>query len=176
MRSPGDVGRSQSLPVRDSSRLKQRVALLLVVALFIPACGGPPRIQTTLTGEPKYLVEHWVPIPGTDKVDKRDSSLVFAETAIRLVGERESPVAWDYTDIEGASYSLSKKPSWILGASLAVFICLPCLAFAFIKKKAHWIAFSTPDGPQLFRVHKNNYLAIMMDLQRNNIDVALLTE
>jgi len=73
-----------------------------------------------------YGVSRSIPIPGTDKVDKRESNLVFANDGLRVEDERSRPVTWAYADIESASYSLSKKPSWILGTALAVFICLQC--------------------------------------------------
>ena len=157
--------------------MKRITTLVVLLAVAVPACGGGPRIQTTLAGEQMFSrVEHWKPIPGTDKVDKRESNLVFAEAGLRVEDEKSDVVLWSYADIKSASYSLSKKPSWILGASLAVFICLPCLAFAFIKKKAHWIAFSTPDGPQLFRVHKTNYSQIVVALEIRGIEVKNITK
>lgn len=159
--------------------MKRTVSLVLVLAIVLaPACGGGgPRIQITPAGEQMFSrVEHWRPIPGTDKVDKRNTNLVFGDAGLRVEDERAGAVTWAYGEIDSASYSLSKKPSWILGASLAVFICLPCLAFAFIKKKAHWIAFNSSDGPQLFRVHKTNYSQIVVALERNGIPVKNITE
>ena len=158
------------------TRIRSAAAITLL-AFLVASCGGPPRIQTTLAGEPRYTgLEHWVPIPGRDKVDKRDSTLVFADTGIRVEDKKTQPIGWDYEDISDASYSYSKQPSWALGIGLALFICLPCLAFAFIKKKQHWVALDTPDGPQLFKAHKNNYTAIITGLERNGIEVERLVE
>ena len=165
----------EPLPMH-SLRWRQRVALLLVVALSIPACGGAPRIQTTLAGEPKYEVEHWVPVPGTDDIDKRDSAIIITETGLRVEDEKTRPMAWDFADIGTATYSYSKQPRWALGIALAVFICLPCLAFALFKKKQHWIAFEANGEPHLFKAHKNNYTAILLGLQRNGIEVQDITD
>ncbi len=159
--------------------MKRFTALALVATMLaLSACGGGgPRIQITPAGEQMFSkVEHWNPIPGTDKIDKRESDLIFGDDGLRVEDHKSGAVTWPYAEIKSASYSLSKKPSWILGAALAVFLCLPCLAFAFIKKKAHWIAFDTPDGPQLFRVHKNNYSQIILALEREGIEVKNITE
>ena len=120
--------------------------------------------------------EHWVPVPGTDDVDKRDTSLVLAETELRVLDENNVPVAWPYDDVTDVTYSYSKHPRWGLGASLAFFICLPCLAFAFLKKKNHWLGLETPDGPQLFKVSKHNYTQLIAGLQHAGIAVRNITD
>lgn len=156
--------------------MRRAVALVTLVA-FVPACGGAPRIQTTVANEPKFSgAEHWVPIPATEKVDKRNSTLILAESELRVLDEKTQPVAWPYTDLGKASYSYSKSPRWGLGASLAFFICLPCLAFAFIKKKSHWLAIDTPDGPQLFKLSKNNYQQLMTGLERAGVTIERLAD
>lgn len=81
----------------------------------------------------------------------------------------------EYTDISYASYSYSKQPRWGLGIGLAIFICLPCLAFAFLKKKQHWLALDTGGGPTLFKLHGSNYSQVVSRLRRHGVNVEDIT-
>ena len=95
------------------------------------------------------------------------------DVGIRFESSEADPVDFSYEEITYASYALSKKPSWRLGIGLAV-ICLPCLAFALIKRKQHWIGIQTPDKQLLLKAHKNNYAQLVSALEGKGVDVEML--
>ena len=153
----------------------RRITALLILAAFLPACGGPPRIQSSIRGEPQYGVENWVPIPGTDKVAKNKGLLTMGKEQFRFESKKAAPVHVSYEEVSYVSYSLSKKPRWGLGIPLAV-ICLPCLAFAFIKVKSHWLGIDTGEKQLLIKAHKNNYTQIVTALEARGVAVEQLTD
>jgi len=151
----------------------RRPIALLVLATFLPACGGGPRIQSSIRGEPQYQVENWVPIPGTDDVGKNKGLITLGDARIRFESSEAQPVDFAYEEVTYASHALSKKPSWGLGIGLAL-ICLPCLAFAFIKRKQHWISIQTTDKQLLLKAKKNSYAQLISALEGKGVDVERL--
>lgn len=157
----------------------RQVAVVLLAAMLTSCGGGPPRIQSTSTGAPAFSgVEHWIPVPGTDDVNKQDCTLIMREEGIEAKHRKSADYSLrvDYADIDYASYSHSKHARWGIGSGLAAFVCLPCLAFAFLKKKNHWLALSTPDGPQLFKLDKRVYAQVLHVLESHGIEVERLAE
>lgn len=75
---------------------------------------------------------------------------------------REILKKWNYTDIQSAEYSYTKKPRWKTGLGLgaASMLFLPLLLVAipigFTKHKRHWLTIRTNDDFAVLKLSKEN--------------------
>ena len=152
------------------------IGLVVAMALTLGLAGADPALKGTL--KPDFCDVRAFTAGGTVDIDKNDVVLTVRDDALNVDPTNRQIYNLDieYGDITYASYSFSKQPRWGLGIGLAVFICLPCLAFALLKKKQHWLAFDTDEGPTLFKLHKSNYAQVMSRLRQHGVDVEDITD
>ncbi len=109
----------------------------------------------------------------TMSIDKSTFSVVPKKAKFK-----EHSKEFAVSDIKVADYSYSKKPILSTSGAIATAILLGVfvLPLLFIKKKNHWLTVQTEDDFALMRLNRNEFRAVLADLETKGITVNRLTE
>lgn len=102
--------------------------------------------------------------PDGEKIREIDVRIRFNTDSLEIESrdKREILKQWNYTDIQSAEYSYTKKPRWKTGLGLgaASMLFLPLLLVAipigFTKHKRHWLTIRTNEDFAVLKLSKGN--------------------
>ena len=115
-----------------------------------------------------------------NKTKSVNGNLKFDDESLTVqeLNKPNSAKEFKYADIEGAEYSFAKKPILNTGGAIAtaVLIGVFVVPLLFMKKKQHWLAIRTDSDFAVLRLERNNYKAVITELESNGVTVTTATE
>jgi hypothetical protein len=84
----------------------------------------------------------------------------------------------NYSDIQVADYSHSKKPLLSTGGAITSVILLGVFAipFLFMKKKQHWLSIRAGENFTVLKLDKNNFRQIIAEFDTKRVSVKTVDE
>ena len=121
--------------------------------------------------------------PDGEKIREIDVRIRFTADSFEIESRdsREIIKKWNYTDIQSAEYSYTKKPRWKtglgLGAASVLFFPLLFVAIpiGFTKHKRHWLTIRTNEDFAVLKLSKGNRKLIIPHFEtRSSVKVTAL--
>lgn len=109
-----------------------------------------------------------------------DSILSFSENSF-VVSNKKTKAnikEFNYSDIQSADYSYSKKPLLSTGGAVAMAILtgLVVVPFLFVKKKQHWLSVRTGNDYVVMRLDKNSFRQILNEFEIHKVAIKTVDE
>lgn len=151
--------------------MKTIISLLFVFVLLVSPFGAFARGNTYKTN---------LLVTKDKKTKSVNGSIAFDEEFLKIQENNKPDTAkeFKYSDIKSAEYSYAKKPILNTGGAIATAILIGVFVvpLLFMKKKQHWLAVRTDSDFAVLRLERDNYKAIITELETNGVKVETATE
>lgn len=151
--------------------MKITISLLLICGFLLAPLNGLARGNSYKTN---------LLVTVNKKTKSVNGTISFADEDLQIQenGKPASIKKFKYTEIKSAEYSFAKKPILNTGGAIATAVLLGVFVvpLLFMKKKQHWLAIRTDEDFAVLRLERDNYKAIITELETNGVKVETAVE